>query len=75
MFPVNPKSPTDFVIMQREIDFTPSAGLILYQPIYGEIGIVVYDGRFTATMKDAIAPTDDNVMESLLKDGWVEVKK
>ena len=73
VFPVKPKSPTDFIIMQKEIDFTPSKGLILYKPICGTIGIVVYNGHgFTATMEDAITPTDESTMIFLKSEGWIE---
>jgi len=33
--------------LEKTIDFIPSKGLIIYEPIYGTIGTVVYDKNDT----------------------------
>lgn len=76
VYPVNPKSLADFIEMEKEIEFTPSKGLIIYEPIYGVISTVVYDkGVFTANIDCAIKPTDEKTLEWLKTEGWVECKK
>ncbi len=47
------------VFLSKEIDFIPSKGLIIYEPIYGIIGNVVYnkDG-YTADLEESLKPTN-----------------
>jgi hypothetical protein len=62
--------------LQKEIDFAPSVGLILYEPIYGTVGTVVYENaHFTGIMDAVINPTDGETMKHMLDNGWVEYER
>ena len=59
--------------MQTEIPYTPSVGLIIYEPIYATIGTVVYEkGHFVATTSEIAVPTNpETQIDYLLEKGWI----
>ncbi len=60
--------------LEKQIDFIPSKGMIIYEPIYGIIGSVVYaNGTYTASMADVLEPTDpENQLRYLKSMGFTE---
>lgn len=58
--------------LEKTIDFIPSKGLIIYEPIYGTIGTVVYDKNgYTAQLESVLEPTDpENQLEYLKSIGF-----
>ena len=60
--------------MEIEINYVPSVGLLIYEPIYGTIGSVVYEKNgFTALLNTVIESTNpDEQLEYLKNSGWKE---
>ena len=69
------KTDSGHIGLEKQIDFTPSVGLILCSPITGTVGQVYYNGIiFIATMDTVIKPTDGKTLKHLKATGFSEYK-
>lgn len=65
------------ICVEKEVEYVPSQGLIVDEPIYGKIGLVTYQhGQYVAVLEPYFDYTDvRRQLETLKAGGWVEYVK